>query len=253
VSGRFTDYDSIADRFERRYELYRYEGIREALRNFLGSGRPRALEVGCGTGHWLLEAGGAAVAIAGVEPSAPMIERARRAAPGAWLVRAVAERLPWRDGTFDRIFCINALHHFADRAAFFAEAYRVLKAGGGLLSIGKDPHAERDSWWVYDYFPETRAVDLERFAPVRALRGELAQAGFAWAQSFEADRIDVLMPAAEALVNGVVDRSFTSQLTMLTDEEFARGAERMRAADRDAGGELQLAADFYLFAVAGWK
>jgi ubiquinone/menaquinone biosynthesis C-methylase UbiE len=269
AGGRVTDYDRIAGRFDTRYSLYAYDGVRETLLNFLGPQRSATLEVGCGTGHWLaaLEArpqpslhdenGGAKVSaerqpLAGVDPSAPMLDRARSAAPDAYLVRARAEDLPWRDATFDRVFCVNALHHFADREKFFAEARRVLKPGGGLLTIGKDPHTDRDEWWVYEFFEETRAIDRERFARVRTLRGEMALAGFTWTESMEADHIERLYLAAEALANGVVDPSFTSQLTVLSDEEFSRGSERLRQANEAAGGELQLVADFRLYATVGW-
>ena len=131
----------------------------------------------------------------------------------------------------------------------------MLKPGGGLLTIGKDPHTERDDWWVYDYFEETRAIDRERFARVRTLRGEMALAGFAWTESMEADHIEVVQPASEALANGIVDPSFTSQLTVLSDEEFSRGAERLREANDAAGGELQLVTDFRLYATVGgsWR
>jgi len=249
---RVTNYDVIADRFDRRYELYRYDGVRDTLNQFLGSARPSTLEVGCGTGHWLQVAAPYASRLAGVDPSMPMLERARRVASTAHLIRARAEMLPCRDATFDRLVCVNALHHFADRARFFREARRVLKPGGGLLSIGKDPHAERDSWWVYDYFPETRAIDRARFAPVRILRGELTEAGFAWAESVEADRIEADSLASDAMANGVIDTSFTSQLTVLTPDEFQSGVARIREAEREAGGELHLIADFRLYATIGW-
>jgi hypothetical protein len=84
------------------------------------------------------------------------------------------------------------------------------------------------------------------------LRGELALAGFAWTESIEADHIEVVHPASEALLNGVVDASFTSQLTVLSDEEFSRGAERLRQANEAAGGALQLVADFRLYATVAW-
>jgi ubiquinone/menaquinone biosynthesis C-methylase UbiE len=261
---RATDYDSIADRFDARYGLYGYDGVRETVLSFAGEGSLAVLEVGCGTGHWLAAlaarpgnatALGERPLLAGVDPSAPMLARAKVAAPGAWLVRALAEYLPWPDVSFDRIFCVNALHHFADRTCFFAEARRVLKPGGGLLTIGKDPHTEQDSWWVYDYFEETRDIDRARFARVRTLRGELTQAGFSWSESFEADRIEALYPASEGLAagpDGPVARSFTSQLTVLSDEEFNRGVERIRLANEAAGNELQLVADFRLYATVGW-
>ncbi|HXI31815.1 MAG TPA: hypothetical protein VNG89_25430, partial [Vicinamibacterales bacterium] len=123
--------------------------------------------------------------------------------------------------------------------------------GGALLTIGKDPHADRDSWWVYDYFPETVAIDRERFARVRTLRGELTVAGFSWAESFEADRIEGLRSATDALASGIVHRAFTSQLAVLTGEEFDAGVARVRAANDAAGGELQLVTDFYLFGTIG--
>src|SRR5256885_6747872 len=103
----------------------------------------------------------------------------------------------------------------------------MLKPGGGLLTVGKDPHADRDSWWVYDYFSETVEIDRERFARVRTLRGEMALAGFSWSESFEADRIEAAIPAAEALATSIVDRAYTSQLTVLSDGEFEAGVARV--------------------------
>jgi ubiquinone/menaquinone biosynthesis C-methylase UbiE len=255
---RVTNYDSIADRYDARYGLLSYNGIRDTLLNFLGDAPTAALEVGCGTGHWLaaLQARLAERRVlAGIDPSAPMLARARLAAPAARLIRARAEDLPCCDEAFDRVFCVNALHHFTDRHRFFAEARRVLKPGGGLLTIGKDPHGERDTWWVYDYFEDTREIDRARFAQVKTLRGELTRAGFAWVESFEADHIEAVHPAAAALADGpdgAVARSFTSQLTVLSDAEFARGVARIREANAAAGGELQLVADFRLYATIGW-
>ena len=54
--SRVTDYDSIADDSDARYDVYEYGGVRAMLLSFLGDGAPVAiLEVGCGTGHWLAE------------------------------------------------------------------------------------------------------------------------------------------------------------------------------------------------------
>jgi len=264
IDGRVTDYDRVAATFDTRYSLYEYAGTRETVLNFVrptDSARAAldVLEIGCGTGHWLdavRSACGASLPgerprLVGLEPSAEMIARARlRLGSGGpvSLVRGAAEHLPFADASFDRIFCVNALHHFRDRFAFFTEARRLLRPGGGVLSIGKDPHADRDTWWVYDYFPETRDIDRARFAPVRMLRADLVRAGFARAESSEADHIEVVQPAADAFAKGVIDKAFTSQLTVLTDAEFQAGVERIRA----GGDDLPLIADFYLSAVIGW-
>ena len=266
-ASRITDYDRIADRYDTRYAVYPYDGVRETLLGFLGPDSNAILEVGCGTGHWLGAVAAARLkpshearlkpSLYGIDPSERMLaQAAARSAkalterPG--LVRARAEDLPFPDASFDRIYCVNALHHFTDRTAFFAEARRVLKPGGGLLTIGKDPHTEQDDWWVYTYFEETRAIDRARFARVRTLRGEMAVAGFAWTESMEADHIEIVRPADEALAAGVVDPSFTSQLTVLSDEEYAAGVEKLRQANMAAGGDLQLVAEFRLYATIGW-
>ena len=129
-NGRVADYDRIADKYDRRYDLHAYAGVKDALFNSLDSGTvSAALEVGCGTGHWLAEIrrqypSAERLLLAGVEPAAGMLSRAQAANPDARLVRARAEALPWRDATFDRVFCVNALHHFADRVRFFHEARR---------------------------------------------------------------------------------------------------------------------------------
>jgi len=251
LSDRVADYDRVADGYDHRYSFLHYDGVRETLMAFLGTDRPRALEVGCGTGHWLRESAGRASLLVGMDFSAGMLAKARQHDGAARVIRARAEALPWPDASFDRIFCVNALHHFSDRVRFFAEARRVLRPGGSMLSIGKDPHAERDEWWVYDYFPETVAIDRTRFAPARILRGELARAGFDWAESFEADRLEAVQPAADALVDGTVAPAFTSQLTVLTPDEFDQGVARLRAANDAAGGGLQLITDFRLYAVVG--
>jgi hypothetical protein len=58
-------------------------------------------------------------------------------------------------------------------------------------------------------------------------------------------------PAGEALATGIVDRAYTSQLAVLSDQEFADGVARVKSANEAAGGELQLVTDFYLFATIG--
>lgn len=245
-----TNYDAIAASYDCRYRFHTYDGVREAIVTALGPTELRAvLEIGCGTGHWLPVLREHARLTAGMDLSANMLARARDAAIGARLVRGRAEQLPWRDTAFARLICVNALHHFTDREAFLAEALRILEPGGALLTVGLDPHTGRDEWWVYDYFPETIAIDRARFAPVRIIRGEMAKAGFSWAESYEAERIETQFAAHDLFPSGIVDRGFTSQLMALSDDDFARGVERIRA----AGETAVLVADLRFYATVAWK
>jgi ubiquinone/menaquinone biosynthesis C-methylase UbiE len=255
-SRRAADYDAIADGYDRRYGLHAYAGIERTLINFVAPAeRPVVLEVGCGTGHWLQVLACRSVQVAGADPSAQMLVRARAAAPAAHLIRARAEDLPWHIGAFDRVFCINAAHHFGNRARFFVEARRVLKSGGGVLVAGREPPSEADRWWVYEYFEETRAIDRARYATGAMIQAEMAAAGFVRCVTREADRLHEAIAAPTALDTGVVDRRFTSQLSVLSDAAFNRGVRRLRDAmdvATAAGGELVLAADVRFEATIGW-
>jgi ubiquinone/menaquinone biosynthesis C-methylase UbiE len=252
--SRVTDYDAVAAGYDVRYRTFDFGEITDAIRAFLGDAPVgAALEVGCGTGHWLKLLAAGAPLVAGVDASGEMIGRAKGS--GAHLARGLAEALPWCDATFDRVICINALHHFRDRDAFFRECRRVLRPRGGLLNVGLDPHAERDTWWIYDYFPETQAIDRQRYAAVRTIRGELVRADFSWSESWEVQTFEHQMPAREAFDRGLVARDFSSQLAVLSPEEFEAGVARIRAAMVEAeqrGSELMLASELHLFAVTGW-
>jgi cyclopropane fatty-acyl-phospholipid synthase-like methyltransferase len=46
---------------------------------------------------------------------------------------ASAMDVPFRDASFDVVFCLEAAHCFADKARFLRECYRTLRPGGTLL------------------------------------------------------------------------------------------------------------------------
>ena len=91
------------------------------------------LDVGCGTGALLRDAGERfrAARLVGIDPSARMIAMAD--AGGAELVQAAAEHLPFPDRTFDLVVSTLSLHHWRDRAAAVREIARVLRPGGAIV------------------------------------------------------------------------------------------------------------------------
>lgn len=58
--------------------------------------------------------------------------RDRLVEAGSVPVNADATRLPFADGSFDGVICVEAAFHFSSRALFFEEAFRVLRPGGVL-------------------------------------------------------------------------------------------------------------------------
>ncbi len=122
------------------------------------------------------------------------------------------------------------------------------------MSIGLDPHTALDVWWVYDYFPETLALDRERFPSAPSLRADMLEAGFIECSTREVQHFERAVSFAAAQALGLLDRDFTSQLTILSDQEFQAGLERLfRARDTagSSGMELRLTTDLRLYATSG--
>lgn len=106
-----------------------------ARRCALGGVR-RALDVGCGKGHWtrlvrrLLPAD---AELFGVDREPVWIEEARRRG-GATFSVATGDTLPFPDASFDLVTCQTLLIHVPDVPAVLAEMRRVLRPGGRLLA-----------------------------------------------------------------------------------------------------------------------
>jgi SAM-dependent methyltransferase len=249
------DYDRIAAVYETRYERNDYEGVQRALAAFVTSG-PRAgqriLEVGCGTGRWLRFLRDDGIEVIGLDPSQGMLQHARTRLPDARLVRARAETLPCATASVDRLFCINALHHFTNHLAFFREARRVLRDDGGLLTVGLDPHPGRDRWWIYDYFPSAFDEDRRRYLAAGTIRELMAAVGFARCETHEVQHRPTEMTVSEAARRGFLDRTSTSQLMIVSDTEYAAGLQRIHDADAAPSNGAVLRADLRLYGTTGW-
>ncbi len=105
--------------------------------------RDRLLEVGCGGGH-VLERFPEAHRF-GVDLSENMLERAgKRLRGGATLLRASADALPFRAGSFDVVLCTEVLEHVPDPAAVIRELLRVSAPGARVVvSIPNERNIDR--------------------------------------------------------------------------------------------------------------
>jgi SAM-dependent methyltransferase len=252
MSERRVDYDAVAPTYDDRYRRNDYAGIEAALLDFLGPDPSiDLLDVGCGTGHWMETLARRCRLAAGVDPSREMLARARAAAPAGALARGRAERLPWRAASFDRVFVVNALHHFDDPLAALGEARRVLRPGGRLLTVGLDPHTGLDRWWIYDWFPEARSLDLLRYLSCEEIRRMMRAAGLAECRSWVAQHMPAQIPVREAIARGILEPGTTSQLAILTEAEYRKGRDSLEGEmlRREARGEsMMLSADLRLYA-----
>jgi SAM-dependent methyltransferase len=107
-------------------------------------------------------------AVTAVEPSSVMI---RQRAPGAApAVRAVAERLPFADATFDAALASLTIHHWPDWRAGIDEMRRVTR--GPIVVFHFDVGEQGMFWLTRDYLPDAVAIPAPAVEEVvDALRG----------------------------------------------------------------------------------
>src|SRR5262245_17895582 len=95
------------------------------------------LDVGCGTGRLLRQAGTywPEAHLIGVDPANGMIEMAKRLTPNATFFSGTAETLPLERASVELALSTISFHHWHDQAAGLREIARVLRPGGALLLV----------------------------------------------------------------------------------------------------------------------
>jgi ubiquinone/menaquinone biosynthesis C-methylase UbiE len=180
----------------------------------------RVLDIGCGTGRVAAALAERGARVWGVEPEPRMAELARKRLSTVKI--APAEKLPFKEGWFDRAMLVLVIH-LLDRPQAFAEARRVLAADGRLVVATFDPaHFER--YWLNRFFPSLETIDRSRFPEPPALRRQLDEAGFATV------RLRRLSQRSSIDREGALERvrgRFISPLQLLDEEEYQQGLRRM--------------------------
>jgi len=119
-------YDPLGARWEKTHGA-------EVRRKLLTDVRGRVLEIGVGTGQNFPHYPDVDELV-GVEPSEPMLRRARRRAVDrgreVTLVEGPAEQLPFEDDSFDTVISMTVLCSVDDPGRSLQEIRRVLRPGG---------------------------------------------------------------------------------------------------------------------------
>lgn len=95
----------------------------------------KVLDIGCGTGEWLMTVERDGAVPFGNDISEIAIDICKCAVPGAKLHCGPAEILPWEPSQFDWITCLGSLEHFLDPVAALREMVRVAKPSAKILLL----------------------------------------------------------------------------------------------------------------------
>lgn len=109
----------------------------ETLRAVAAKPGASVLDVGCGRAIDAATLAKTGALLYGCDPSFLMLRKAREWVKGSaqvvYLVRCLAENLPFRQEVFSRVYCKGAIDHFSDPESAVAEMCRVAQRGGKII------------------------------------------------------------------------------------------------------------------------
>ncbi|MEO1181022.1 MAG: bifunctional 2-polyprenyl-6-hydroxyphenol methylase/3-demethylubiquinol 3-O-methyltransferase UbiG [Cyanobacteria bacterium J06636_28] len=147
----------------------------------------RVLDVGCGGGYTCEFLAQRGAIVTGIDPSAACIEVAKRHSSTMGLAInyqvGMGESLPFDDGCFDVVVCVDVLEHVESPAATVTEISRVLRPGG-LFCFDTINRTWQSRWlmiWLLEDLLRQipRGIhDWHKFVTPEELHQRLMQTGF---------------------------------------------------------------------------
>lgn len=149
------------------------------------------LDLGCGIGgatHLLAAALGPRARVVGIDLSMPHLRVARNG-QDPMLVQADAQRLCFRDASFDFVWSCNTIYHLADPLAALASLRTMLRPGGRVMFAQSGVLPEMYFAWdalldeavrraCHEYYRERYGLTTKDTAGQRGLVGLLGRADF---------------------------------------------------------------------------
>jgi ubiquinone/menaquinone biosynthesis C-methylase UbiE len=163
------------------YSRYRLNEMLDRLLPSSGTGLS-LVDLGCGTGYYMAEMRARGFSVTGVDASEEMLAKARQNNPGADLRSGTLDALPFPDGSFDVLLCVEVLRYIPDPRNAIREMARVLRPGGAAF-VTAMPLANSNFYWLVNralrFMPVGWLQRLQQtFTTGGRLRGAFAAAGF---------------------------------------------------------------------------
>jgi ubiquinone/menaquinone biosynthesis C-methylase UbiE len=181
------------------YDAYFYPmergGLADLRRQLLADAHGKTLEIGAGTGLNLDHYPRDGIELTMTEPEAPMAKRLRRRVdeswPGAQVVSAPADHLPFASAAYDTVVSTLVLCTVPDQRTALAEIRRVLKPDGRLLFLehvrSEEPRLARwqdrlhGPWQAFAYgcncnLPTLDAIEAAAFKVDKLVTGSIPRA-----------------------------------------------------------------------------
>jgi 2-polyprenyl-3-methyl-5-hydroxy-6-metoxy-1,4-benzoquinol methylase len=141
------------DRIYVRRHFQRWLDVAKIIKAIQAQSVPlKFLDVGCGSGFFMLVLGGMAIGVDGAEN----VEVCRRRGLQAFPINLETDQFPFKDEFFDVVTCLEVLEHLEDPGNMLCEIFRVLKPNRHLIL--STPNSRMPSWRIRDFLLKFRLI-----------------------------------------------------------------------------------------------
>ena len=220
------DYEAQADIYERTrgVESLVYSVLSALLRPRKGD---KILDFGCGTGNYLCQfVSDYQIDPYGIEPATQMRLIAQGKLPAQCIRNGDHTHLPFPGLHFDKLYCIDVIHHIRQLNDLFLNLFDAAKPGAKFCICTESPHQLSEKYWIR-YFPEILEADLQRFYPIQEIVKSGQAAGWEHCETITTE--DELLAAISPNFIARVRHKTLSVFHLIPEDAYKRGLALMEA------------------------
>ncbi len=193
------------------------------------------LDIGCGTGNYTIPIAAPGFHFTGVDPSARMLNEAKRKSSDIHWIEGTAEDLPFPAQTFDGAMATLTVHHWKDREHGLREVLRVLHPGSRFVIFTSSPD-QMDAYWLNHYFPIALQRSIENMPAAIDIVNALYASGFDQViteKYFVRDDLqDLFLQSGknrpEIYFDEHIRKGISTFASLATTDEIERGLQKLR-------------------------
>lgn len=219
-----------------RYSPAALRAILNVATSYLNTESPMVIDVGAGTGESsaLLHKMLPKATLAAVDISFAMLSGGARTEDAAISkVAARAEKLPFKEASFELALAVCAIHLMNERIVL-GEIFRTLRRGGLAAIIVHEPQ-DLQQGIFHRFFPAFAHLESARHRSIKEISRDAAQSGLTLIGKYR-EESSLEFTSAEEAIRFVAGRPFFG-LRQLSDAEFTSGLDQFASALCSTFGE----------------
>lgn len=184
------------------------------------------LDFGCGTGNYLKQFfKNYKMKVYGIEPSDSMRKIAQNKVYTKNIHKGNHKYLPFEDEKFNKIYCIDVIHHIRSLDLFFQNLLRVAAPNAKFCICTESFSQLKEKYWI-KYFPNILTIDFCRFHLIEDIVKIGEQNGWTYYKTLSIEN-KIVAPISSHFMECVYKKTL-SVFQFISNEEYEEGLYLMK-------------------------